>query len=359
MSIFYFAVAQTNKLEVINPDSTTSGTATAEESKPKTVISGSVDVYYKYDFNKKAGNNKTSFTNSHNSFELGMASVKVEHTIGKVGMMADLGFGQRAKEFSYNDDGITAAIKQLLLTYSPTNWLKLSLGSCATHVGYELVDAYSNRNYSTSYMFSYGPFFHTGLKAEITAGKNGFMLGITNPVDMKTAPPNSKKHIIAQYSITPNDKVKAYVNFMSGQRPLDSAKVNQFDVVATFTVSTKFSIGYNGTINTTKYQLARKYSSGQKWWGSALYLNVDPASWFGLTLRTEYFSDEKQQNVFAAIPGGGSVFETTLSANFRIDNLVIIPEVRFENASKEIYAKSNGTGTKANGNFLIAAVYHF
>jgi len=159
MSIFYFAVAQTNKLEVINPDSTTSGTATAEESKPKTVISGSVDVYYKYDFNKQAGNNKTSFTNSHNSFELGMASVKVEHTIGKVGMVADLGFGQRAKEFSYKDEGITAAIKQLLLTYSPTNWLKLSLGSCATHVGYELVDAYSNRNYSTSYMFSYGPFF--------------------------------------------------------------------------------------------------------------------------------------------------------------------------------------------------------
>ena len=106
MSIFYFAVAQTNKLEVINPDSTTSGTATAEESKPKTVISGSVDVYYKYDFNKQAGNNKTSFTNSHNSFELGMASVKVEHTIGKVGMVADLGFGQRAKEFSYKDDGL-------------------------------------------------------------------------------------------------------------------------------------------------------------------------------------------------------------------------------------------------------------
>src|ERR1035437_3134271 len=88
MSIFYFAVAQTNKLEVINPDSTTSGTATAEESKPKTVISGSVDVYYKYVFKKQAGNNKTSFTNSHNSFELGMASVKVEHTIGKVGMVA-------------------------------------------------------------------------------------------------------------------------------------------------------------------------------------------------------------------------------------------------------------------------------
>ncbi len=64
MSLFNFAVAQTNKLEAVNSDSTTSDTASPEEAKPKTVISGSVDVYYKYDFNKQAGHNKTSFTDS-------------------------------------------------------------------------------------------------------------------------------------------------------------------------------------------------------------------------------------------------------------------------------------------------------
>ena len=44
--------------------------------------------------------------------------------------------------------------------------LSLQWVSWATHVGYELVDAYLNRNYSMSYMFSYGPFFHTGIKAD-------------------------------------------------------------------------------------------------------------------------------------------------------------------------------------------------
>ncbi|HTF30366.1 MAG TPA: outer membrane beta-barrel protein, partial [Flavitalea sp.] len=56
--------------------------STAVEEKPKPVISGSLDAYYRYNFaNPKDDlfNNFTSFSNSHNSFELGMATIKVEH----------------------------------------------------------------------------------------------------------------------------------------------------------------------------------------------------------------------------------------------------------------------------------------
>ena len=76
-------------------------------------ISGSADVYYKYDFGESSTNNYTSFTGSHNQFRLGMASVKLEHKTSKVDMVADLGFGKRAQEFSYNDEGILQAVKQL------------------------------------------------------------------------------------------------------------------------------------------------------------------------------------------------------------------------------------------------------
>jgi Putative beta-barrel porin-2, OmpL-like. bbp2 len=84
-------------------------------------ISGSADVYYRYNFNNPKEypyNNLTSFTNSHNSFELNMASIKVEHSSKKVDMVADLGFGERAEEFSYNDAGSKVAIKQLYISYS-------------------------------------------------------------------------------------------------------------------------------------------------------------------------------------------------------------------------------------------------
>ncbi|HSR39089.1 MAG TPA: outer membrane beta-barrel protein, partial [Phnomibacter sp.] len=111
--------------------------STKEEEKSPLKITGFADVYYRYDFAKTAANNKTSFTNSHNSFELGMASVKLEKSFGKVGVVADLGFGQRAKEFAYNDAGITQAIKQLFLTYAASEKLTFTAGSFATHVGYE------------------------------------------------------------------------------------------------------------------------------------------------------------------------------------------------------------------------------
>ena len=329
------------------------------ESPAKPIITGYADAYYRYDFHKMAANNKTSFTNSHNSFELGMASVKLEHSIGKVGMVADLGFGKRAEEFSYNDAASRFSIKQLYLTYSPKDNLKITAGSWATHVGYELVDPYANRNYSMSYMFSYGPFFHTGVKADLTVGKHGFMLGVTNPTDFKST--TSKfKYVVGQYSTSAADgKFKAYLNYQGGKSS-DTTNMNQVDLVLTQTISDKFSVGYNGTVAMFKMEPKDKVSSESEWWGSALYLNYDPIPKVGFTLRSEYFSDEDMSTaVFSPAAKGGKIFANTLSANIRVSALTFIPEIRYENATEEIYTKSNGVGTKSAGSFLLAAVYKF
>src|SRR5450755_4688065 len=80
-------------------------------TSPTPTITGSVDVYYRYNFNDpKSGatNNYTSFTNSQNSFELGMASIRADHSFGKASATIDLGFGRRAEEFSYNDGELNA-----------------------------------------------------------------------------------------------------------------------------------------------------------------------------------------------------------------------------------------------------------
>jgi hypothetical protein len=333
---------------------------TVEEPKSSTTVTGFADVYYRYDFGKTKSNSLTSFTNSHNSFELGMASVKIEHKMSKVSMVADLGFGKRATDFSYNDQGVLAAVKQLYISYAPADWVKFTAGSWATHVGYELVDPYANRNYSMSYMFTNGPFFHTGVKADFTAGKHGFMVGVSNPTDFKTAPEDgiNKKFLLAQYSLAASDNVKLYLNYVGGQAP-DSAKTNQFDLVVTGKVSDKFSLGYNGTVSSAKIKDNGKYLDSKSWWGSALYVNVDPKSWFGLTLRGEYFSDENQLKVYSSQLKGGSVFATTLSANFRIHNFILVPEFRIDNASEKIFVDKDGRGTKSAANALVAVIYAF
>lgn len=331
--------------------------AITEEPASKPLLSGSVDVYYRYNFaNAKSSgmfNNFTSFTNSQNSFELGMASLRLDHTFGRVSVVADLGFGKRAEDFSYNDANTMLAIKQAYVSYALSDNLKLSAGSWATHVGYELVDPHLNRNYSMSYMFSYGPFFHTGVKAELSAGKSGFMVSVVNPNDVKTAN-FQQKMIGAQYSYAASDSWKFYLNYIGGKLS-EVTNLQQIDAVLLGTISDKFSLGYNGTVQMQKAKdSVGKYGESDSWWGSALYLNVDPTPKFGLTLRTEYFDDKKNVLGFE-----GNIIANTLSANIKAGPLTIIPELRLENSNRELFVKDSGAGTKSTISAIMAAVYRF
>ena len=329
-------------------------TDSTKAAAPALTITGSADVYGRYNFDKQV-NNYTSFTGSHGQARIGMATLKLEHKTAKVDLVADLGFGPRAQEFSYNDNGITQAVKQLYLSYTINEHLKLTGGTWATHIGYEVVDAYANRNYSMSYMFTNGPFTHTGAKADITLGKSGIMIGVSNPTDWRSVPAGytDKKNLIAQYSFAPNDNLKFYLNYVGGRDTGDN-KVHQYDLVATAKVSSMFSLGVNGTVNQSK-RFAEDYAASHTWWGSALYLNLDPASWFGLTLRGEYFSDKDHVKI-----GADKVFAGTLTAQFKVDGFTFMPEFRYDKANMEIFGKSDGvTGTKGTASFLIAAVYSF
>ncbi|HEX5024910.1 MAG TPA: outer membrane beta-barrel protein [Agriterribacter sp.] len=331
--------------------------ATPEPEKLSLNVTGSVDGYYRYNFAnaKKLGetNNYTSFTNSQNSFELGMASVKFDASMGKAGAVVDLGFGNRASEFSYNEDGALAAIKQAYVTYAPSDVVKFTMGKWATHVGYELLDPQLNRNYSMSYMFSYGPFSHTGIKADFSLGKGfGVMVGVANPTDMLTASFN-KKYVLAQVSKT-SDNFSAFLNYVGG-KDMDDISNNQIGLTILGKISDKFSVGYDGTVKSYKPSGEDSYS----WWGSAIYLNVDPSDKFGFTVRGEYFDDKDGGAGF-----GTSLFDATLSLNIKpTANFMIVPEFRLDSAKDPLFYKnSDGEGdptSKGTGSFILAAIFSF
>ncbi|HSU27749.1 MAG TPA: outer membrane beta-barrel protein [Chitinophagaceae bacterium] len=333
--------------------------AMAQDSTKKgnLVFSGSVDAYYRFNFHNAKdhmhSNNFTSFTNSQNSFELGMASIKADYTIGKVEAVADLGFGRRAEEFSYNDHGTLAAIKQAYLSYAPPGKVKFTMGKWYTHVGYEVPDSYLDRNYSMDYMFSYGPFFHTGIKMDVTPSSNfSFMLGVSNPTDMITASFDKKFFIAQVHAASSNGNFSAYLNYVGG-KDMSDASINQFDAVVTGTICKQFSIGYNGTVKSVK----PSGGNSESWWGSALYLNYDPTTTFGLTARGEYFGDKK------GVAGlGTSLFDFTLSGNIHIDNLTIIPEFRIDGAKDPVFFKNTdiiSPTAKSTGSFIVGANFHF
>jgi len=324
-------------LSHISKAQTDTSAKAAEASTSYTIY---FDGYFKSDFSKQSTNNKTSFTNSNQSLQLGMASIKLDHTKGNFAGTLDLGLGKRAQEFSYNDNGVVQAIKQAYLSYAPMNGLKITVGKWATHIGYELLDAYSNRNYSMSYGFSYGPFFHTGIRADIAlGGKSAMMIGFAQPTDFVSSS-SPDKMLIAQFSTSSkDDQLKAFLNYQGGKDK------SQFDLVLNGVLSSQLGINYDGTIANI---------SGNNWTSNAVYVNYDPSSKFGFTLRSEYFNDTKN-----AVGVGTSIFQNTLSANIHFSKLTLIPEIRFDNAKDKIFFNSNNNLNQYASNFLIAAVYKF
>jgi hypothetical protein len=272
-----------------------------------------------------------------------------------------LGFGRRAQEFSYNEAYNTGApggtpttnfslanVVQAYVYYNITDKIKLTAGKWGTHIGYEVVDAAANRNYSMSYMFSYGPFYNMGLKADIAiAGKSAFMVGISNPTDNSTTV-SQNKMFIAQFSTaTPNSAWKFYLNYQGGTTS-DSSSLSQFDLVLTGTLSPKFGIGFNATDQSRKIA-----GNSVNWGGAALYLNWDPTSLFGLTLRGEYFADQDK------VVTTTSFSEFTLTGQFHLGKLTFMPEIRLDNSKDNAFLKNDNTLTSSTFSGILAATYVF
>ncbi|KQB39279.1 outer membrane beta-barrel protein [Flavobacterium aquidurense] len=329
---------------------------------PATTWGGSADAYYKYDFSKQM-NGLTSFTNSQDSFELGMASIQAAHTFGKASVFVDLGFGKRAGEFSYNettDKDITAKflIKQLFFTYQVSDEFKVVAGSFGTHIGYEVLDAIGNKNYSMSYAFSYGPFFNTGVKAVYTSGKFTAMAGITNPTDFKSAMDagSSQKTYIAQLGYI-GDTGSAYLNFTSGSsNPASDENKTQIDFVASKTITDAFSLGFNATYAKTKNDFDSELDGD--WFALVGYANYAFKPSLSLAYRIEYF-DAKDAAASLGTLTGSNVFANTVSLNYKVGKLTIIPELRYDAASEDIFLDKDAA--PAGGSFfgLIATTYSF
>jgi hypothetical protein len=187
------------------------------------------------------------------------------------------------------------------------------------------------------------------------------MIGLANPTDYKYVPDGfiNKKAFIAQYSFALSDVFKAYFNYVNSEN-IDTTISKQYDVVVTSKLSDHFSLAFNGTYNNTSIYLGNKeYDKNKSWWGSALYLNYDPSSHFGLTLREEYFSDKDGLKVYSSSPVGGTVIASTLSANFKVDNFIFIPEFRIDKANEFLFTGKNSNPSKTSSNILFAALYQF
>lgn len=310
-------------------------------------ISGSADVYYKYDFAKQP-NIGTSFASDQNSVSLGMIDIALKKTTGKTSFVGEVSFGPRGQYQSImNGDGADVDnnsfhIQNLYATYAATDKLSFTAGFMGTFIGYEVISPVGNFHYSTSYLFTNGPFQNAGVKANYAfSDKVGLMVGAFNDKwNFYSADPMKGLNAIgAQLSFAPTESISAYLNFMDG-----SVSGTIVDLTATFQLTDKFKLG----LNSADYS----QEGDQGYTGVALYPSVAVTENFGLGLRGEYFK-------FKENSGDTSVTAFTLSANLKAGGLTVIPEFRLDTGKDDIFVKSDLAPTKSASQASIALVYAF
>lgn len=330
-------------------------TSFAQESKESPLqISGSVDTYYKYDF-AKTPNIATSFAGDQNSVSLGMIDLALKKTTGKASFVGELSFGPRGQGGSLLPEGTESFhIQNLYAAYAFTDQFTMTAGFMGTFIGYEVIAPAGNFNYSTSYLFSAGPFQNAGIKGSYAfTDKVSLMLGLFNDWNVYKDL-NGVSHIGAQLTVSPVTGWTAYLNVLSGKSAGAVGVGTILDLTTAYQVTEKVKIG----LNAADYTIG---NDGGGYSGAALYLQNAFSQAFALGLRGEYFSTKDKVNGAAnlnVIPGQ-SVAAVTLSANVKSGGLTFIPEVRFDNGSDDLFAKSNLLPTKSASQFSLALVYGF
>ena len=318
-------------------------------------ISGSVDTYYKYDF-AKVPNIGTSFATDQNSVSLGMIDVALKKTTGKASFVGEVSFGPRGQYQSIpNGDGIDVNsfhIQNLYATYAFTDKFSMTAGYMGTFVGYEVISPVGNFNYSTSYLFTNGPFQNAGIKANYAlSSKVGLMVGLFNNSwnNYKADPISGVSTFGAQLSLSPVEGWSAYLNLLTGY---DSGTI--LDLTTAYQITDKFKMGLN----------AADWSAGMGtddtgYYGAALYPSFAITDGFALGLRGEYFKTKKNDGVLVGAPADESVTSLTFSGNLKSGGLTFIPEFRLDNGSVDLFFKENGNTTKSASQFSLAVVYAF
>lgn len=323
--------------------SSTSETPEKEEDEVDSSlkIGGSVDAYYRINLGADSDAAPgTSFANLP-GFSLGMINVTLAKSGKKVGFMADLVVGPRGEDATFlspvlRPGGNSSILNQLYVFWNINDKITATLGNFNTFLGYEVISPTGNFNYSTSYLFSYGPFSHTGLKFDFAVNEQfSIMAGLFNPTDATEFNPLNRYVGGLQLGY----------DFGRGSVYLNSLFDDEFfqiDLTGGMDINDRLYTGINASFATDNF------------WGVAAYIQAKATEQLKIGTRLEYFADQGIE----VIGNNETVLDATLSANYTIGNLTIIPEYRIDLASTTIFPNDEANN-KSLSSFVLAVVYGF
>ena len=306
-----------------------------------------------------------------NSFQMNLAELTVKKTAGPVSFVLDLDFGTMA-DFNatavvapYPMDEVSKHVGQAVVSWTPVSapWLLLEAGKLPTPVGYEVMKAKDNWQYSRSMTYSFGmPIWHTGLHAGFTLIPSKLSAGLylvngwNSLYDV-----NAGKTLAAQIKYTPTEAWTFFYNVIGGpEQPQvsDSLRiVHEANVVFAPNSTWNFALEALSGSETNLLDLGTATWAGvshhAKWTFSA-------NSW--LSSRVEWFNDAQGWMTGGAMAAGAvgrTVLGGTLTNGWTLaDGLEARVEVRYDQSTQPDYV-SEGAALGHQTTASLGILYSF
>jgi hypothetical protein len=381
--------------DTTTPEATTPAEGEEEKAdEPTFTLSGSIDTYARTSLGTVnafgAYGPSTSFADLK-GFGLGMANIIASYGGEKAGFTADLVFGPRGQAAVFGTASGQAVINQMFAYYKVSDNVTFNLGQFNTFLGYEVISPAVNFHYSTSYLFSWGPFNHTGLRADFDLG-NGLVakLAVMNPTDIVEFNPVNTYTLGGQIGHS-SDAGGIWLNVLYGDQDgtLDededefvydedgtpmgfkssAGSLFQIDLTTGWNLGEKFYLGLNGSMQSVatgeefigEGSIEDSEGDASSFFGVAVYPKLTLSESFALGLRAEYFGvKEGHLEIFGLDDeGAGSVTALTLSGNYKVGGLTLIPEIRIDSTSEDSFLDADNEFTNSMTSLLLAAVYKF
>ncbi len=347
----------------------------AQVAKPDTTlqITGSADLYYKYDFAGDA--NTPSMLNAkvgmrQNSMEFGMLDLKIKKQLGDVTVNSELAFGQR--ETSDASAPPSYNIQNLNATYQANKKLSFTGGIMYRYQTYEKLTAADNFNYTISSSFTIINFLRSsGIKATYAFNdKAKIVAGLYNSNDSK----NGTNRTVASPNYGLSDFcAQGFISEPFGLKQLDASAAvwiegqkdngTHLNLQLHYAATSKLKLG----LDVSHYKCADTTSIPARSYDSYVgYAQYKVCKAFTLGARYDYLSVNEQdgssnnfikENYYATtITGALNLGSLTLKAEYKRD---WTQSDNTNRATISYYEKDAITPSVNAAEIVLAAIYKF
>jgi hypothetical protein len=247
--------------------------------------------------------------------------------------------------------------------------LTIKAGKFASLLGFEVIEAPLNLNFSRSFLFSFAvPLTHVGALLSYSFG-DVFTVTAGPVVGWDVARDNNKSmSVMGQFIYTPIKDLIFGFNWITG--PEQSGKTSPvrtvFDWTATYNGFKDTVVGLNFDYGWETKE-ASLVSAGLSdttatWWGVAAYGAYDWTEKFRTSFRGEYFEDSDSARTLARGPGEKTaLWEVTATARYKIwKGLLARVEYRHDQANEKVFkVKNTGPSSKAQDTISLDLIYLF